>query len=143
MPRVAGVRKKCLFGGSVGLGGGGARSGADEKGKTSSPGARTERGADKRCRLGWRQYLEEAAIRLRPQGPAMAPEESLDEVDERVFEYIKRYDFEEYPWDTAAAAAELGLSVTRVYQALQKLQRHKRSELFLYFKDGGLRIQTE
>ncbi len=73
----------------------------------------------------------------------MAPEETLDEVDERVFAYIKRYDFEEYPWDSATAASELGLTVTRVYQALHKLQRHKRREIFLYFKDGGLRIQTE
>jgi hypothetical protein len=73
----------------------------------------------------------------------MAPEESLDEVDNRVFEYIKRYDFEQYRWDTAAAAAELGVSVTRIYQAIHKLQYHKRRELFVYFKDGGLRIQTE
>jgi len=73
----------------------------------------------------------------------MVSEDSLDEVDLRVFEYIKRYDFEEYPWDTAAAAEKLDLTVTRVYQALHKIQKYKRHELFVYFKDGGLRIQTE
>ena len=73
----------------------------------------------------------------------MAPEEALDEVDERVFQYIKRYDFEQYAWDSAAAAAALGVSVTRIYHAIHKLQFHKRREFFVYFKDGGLRIQTE
>ena len=43
----------------------------------------------------------------------------------------------------AAAAEKLGLSVARVYQALHNIQRHRRRELFVYFKDGGLRIQTE
>jgi len=137
------VRKKRRLGGSGGAGGGGASGGGGVKGRPGHLGARTGRAADKCSRRGPRQYFEEAGARLPHGSPERTSEETLDEVDERVFDYIKRYDFEEYPWDTAAAAAELGLTVARVYQALHKLQRHKRRELFVYFKDGGLRIQTE
>lgn len=73
----------------------------------------------------------------------MASEEDLDETDRRVLEFVKSYDFETYPWNTAEAAAELGLAPTRVYQALTRIQKFRRSEVFVYFRDGGIRIQTE
>src|SRR5690242_2733507 len=84
--------------------------------------------------------------RFKSAGPvalAMAPEEALDELDERLLAYVKAYDFEKYPWNTEEAAAELGVPTTRVYQSLSKLQKVKKRELFVYYRDGALHIQTE
>ncbi len=73
----------------------------------------------------------------------MAADEPLDEVDERVWAYIRAYDFEKYAWNTEEAAAELGIAPTRVYQALSQIQKVKRRQIFLHFRDGGIHIQTE
>jgi hypothetical protein len=73
----------------------------------------------------------------------MAPEETLDDLDERLLAYIKSYDFEKYPWNTEEAAAELAVPASRIYQSLSKLQKLRKRELFVYYKDGALHIQTE
>lgn len=73
----------------------------------------------------------------------MAGDETLDEVDERVLAFIKSYDFEKYPWNTAEAAAELGLPVPRVYQSLTRIQKLRRKDVFVYYHEGGIHIQTE
>ena len=44
----------------------------------------------------------------------VAGDDTLDETDERVFAYIKQYDFVKFPWSTEEAAAELNLEATRV-----------------------------
>jgi hypothetical protein len=72
----------------------------------------------------------------------MAPEESMEADDEKVLRFIHSYDFEKYAWDTAEAASELGMTVNRVYQALYRIQRGLRNEVYFYYKDGGLRIVT-
>lgn len=76
-------------------------------------------------------------------GAPSTADDALDETDLRVLEFIKSYDFEAYPWSTAEASNQLGLPAERVYQALSKIQRFKRDEVFLYFRDGAIRIQTE
>lgn len=73
----------------------------------------------------------------------MADDEALDEVEERLFAFIKAYDFEKFPWNTAEAAAELGVPTARVYQALSRIQKIKRREVYVYYRDGALHIQTE
>ena len=73
----------------------------------------------------------------------MAGDEALDEVDERVLTYIKAYDFVKFPWSTEEAAAELRLETSRVYQSLSRIQKLKRREVYVYYKDGALHIQTE
>ncbi len=72
----------------------------------------------------------------------MAPANALDEAEERLLAYIKSYDFEKFGWNTAEAAAELGLTTAQVYQGLSKIQKLKRSEVFVYYRDGALHIQT-
>lgn len=72
----------------------------------------------------------------------MPPADTLDQAEERLLAYIKSYDFEKFAWNTAEAAAELGLSTADVYKGLSKIQKLKRSEVFIYYKDGALRIQT-
>jgi Mn-dependent DtxR family transcriptional regulator len=73
----------------------------------------------------------------------MATGEPLDDVDERLLAYIKSYDFEKFPWNTEEAAAELGVTASNIYQSLSKLQKLRKRELFVYYKDGALHIQTE
>jgi hypothetical protein len=73
----------------------------------------------------------------------MDGEDSLDETDTRVLEFIKSYDFETYAWNTAEASAQLALPASRIYQALSKIGKLKRGEVYFYFRDGGVRIQTE
>lgn len=72
----------------------------------------------------------------------MPAEEGLDETDQRVLAYIKSFDFEAYPWNTEEAAKELGLPPARVYEALSRIQRLRKGQVFVYFRDGALRIQT-
>ncbi|HKZ59727.1 MAG TPA: hypothetical protein VJ547_07770 [Candidatus Thermoplasmatota archaeon] len=72
----------------------------------------------------------------------MPPPDALDESEERLLAYIKSYDFEKYGWNTAEAAADLGMTTAQVYQGLSKIQKLKRAELFLYYKDGALHVQT-
>ena len=73
----------------------------------------------------------------------MADDEGLDADDERVLSYIKAYDFVKYPWSTEEAAAELGLDATRVYKALSKIQKYKKREVYVFYKDGALHVQTD
>ena len=69
--------------------------------------------------------------------------EDLTELDRRVYEYIKRYDFETYKWNTPAAARELGATEQEVYQALCNLAKHVKDNIWIHYKDGGIRISAE
>lgn len=72
----------------------------------------------------------------------MAEDEQLDEADTAVWKFIRSYDFESYPWNTAEAAAELELPEDQVLRSLNRIQRLKRTEIFVYYKDGAVHIQT-
>ena len=71
------------------------------------------------------------------------PEEELTELDMRVFEYLKTGDFESEKWSTPKAAEKLGLTEKDIYQALSNLTTHYKDHIYIYYKDGGLRIATE
>ena len=73
----------------------------------------------------------------------MAPDEALDADDERVLAYMKAYDFVKFPWSTEEAAAELGLDTSRVYQSMSRIQKLRKREVYLYYKDGSLHVQTD
>ncbi len=72
----------------------------------------------------------------------MAGDDELDEADEAVLRFIKSYDFETYGWDTAEAAAELKLSPEQVRLSITRIQRLRRNEVFVYYKEGALHMQT-
>jgi prolyl-tRNA editing enzyme YbaK/EbsC (Cys-tRNA(Pro) deacylase) len=73
----------------------------------------------------------------------MPAEEALDEVDERVLDHMKKYDFVKYAWSSEEAAAELGVEVDRIYQSISKIQKLKKREVYVYYKDGAVHIQTD
>jgi hypothetical protein len=72
----------------------------------------------------------------------MAEEDDLDETDEAVWKFIRSYDFETYGWNTEEAAAELKLPAQKVLQSLNRIQRLKRGEIHVYYKEGKVHIQT-
>lgn len=72
----------------------------------------------------------------------MADEDELDEVDAALWKFIRSYDFETYPWNTEEAAAELELEEKQVLRSLNRIQRLKRDEIFVYYKEGAVHIQT-
>ena len=71
------------------------------------------------------------------------PEEDLTEADRKLFEYLRTHDCETRPWSTPTVAAALGMEEKQVYEALSNLAKHMKGRIYLYYKDGGLRIQAE
>ncbi len=69
--------------------------------------------------------------------------DDLTEVDRKVYEYIKAGDFEKQPWSTPAAATELDLEQGQVYESLHNLAKHIRDNVWIHYKDGGLRVSAE
>ncbi len=73
----------------------------------------------------------------------MADIESLTEDERRLWAYIKVNDFEIKPWSTPAAADSLGLDEDTVYTALSELSKKMKGDIYIYYKDGAIRIATE
>jgi hypothetical protein len=73
----------------------------------------------------------------------MADVNTLTENERRVWEFVKKYDFEGTPWSTQAAAKTLELEVDVVYNALAELAKKLKGRIYIYYKDGALRIATE
>lgn len=70
-------------------------------------------------------------------------EEGLTELDRRVYEYIKLNDFVSNKWSTVEAARSLGVDDSAIYQSLSNLSKYMKGKVWIYYKDGGLRIQAE
>ncbi len=73
----------------------------------------------------------------------MVDEEPLTEPETRLWEYIKSYDFEGHPWSTPTAAEKLKMAEDDVYKALAELVRKHKGKMYMYYKDGAIRIATE
>ena len=69
--------------------------------------------------------------------------ENLTEFDRRLYEYIKLNDFETNKWSTPDAAQTLGVEESEIYQSLSNLTKHLKDKIWIYYKDGGLRIASE
>ena len=67
----------------------------------------------------------------------------MSELDRRLYEYIKLNDFETNKWSTPDAARSLGVKESEVYESLSNLSKHMKDKVWIYYKDGGLRIQAE
>jgi predicted transcriptional regulator len=70
-------------------------------------------------------------------------EENLSELDIRLYEYIKLNDFENNKWSTPDAAKSLGVEESAIYESLANLTKHLKDKIWIYYKDGGLRIAAE
>lgn len=73
----------------------------------------------------------------------MADKEPLTEEERRVWEYIRKYDFEANPWSTPEAAKALKMEEDDIYKALAEINKKVGDDVYLYYKDGAIRIATE
>lgn len=73
----------------------------------------------------------------------MVDDEPLNEKEQRLWEYIKSYDFVGHTWSTPNAAAKLGWAEDEVYQVLSDLIKKMKGKMYIYYKGGGLRIATD
>jgi predicted transcriptional regulator len=71
------------------------------------------------------------------------PQENLSELDKRLYQYIKLNDFETNKWSTPEAAKSLGVEESEIYDSLANLSKHLKDKVWIYYKDGGLRIASE
>ena len=74
---------------------------------------------------------------------AMADDETLTKEELALWEYIKKYDFEGNPWSTPDASKELKMSEDDVYKALAEVNKKVGDDLYIFYKDGGIRLATE
>jgi hypothetical protein len=68
--------------------------------------------------------------------------DTITDFDKKLFEYIKEGDYESEPWSTPKAAEALGVEEKEVYESLCRLQKLKKGEIYIYYRNGALRIQT-
>lgn len=69
--------------------------------------------------------------------------EDLTDDDLRVFEYMRTYDFETYPWSTPDAAEYLEMSEDEVYESMANIAKHIKEHVWIHYKDGGIRVTAE
>ncbi len=69
--------------------------------------------------------------------------EELTDVENQLFNYIAENDFENIKWSTAKAAEALGLDELTVYESLSNLSSKVRDNIYIHYKDGGIRISAE
>ena len=67
----------------------------------------------------------------------------LSSNDRKVYEYIRSGDFQTKKWSTPTAAQTLGLSEDDVYESMSNLTKHVKDNIWISYKDGGLRVVAE
>ena len=67
----------------------------------------------------------------------------MSELDKRLYGYLKLNDFETNKWSTRDAAKSLGVEESAIYESLANLTKHLKDKVWIYYKDGGLRIAAE
>ena len=73
----------------------------------------------------------------------MVDEEPLTKNERRLWEYIKKYDFEANPWSTPEASKALKMSEGDIYAGLAEVNKKVGDDMYIYYKDGGIRLATE
>ena len=69
--------------------------------------------------------------------------ECVTEFDKKLFDYILAGDYEKNPWSTPNAAAKLGVKERDIYESLCRMQKLMKGRIYLYYKNGAIRIQAQ
>jgi Mn-dependent DtxR family transcriptional regulator len=69
--------------------------------------------------------------------------EDLSEFEKKLYEYVKANDHESKKWSTPEVAKLLGVDEKTIYEALSNLQKYMKGKVYIYYKDGGLRVAAE
>ena len=60
--------------------------------------------------------------------------------DQKVYEYLKAYDFVKKAWSTSRAARALKMKEDDVYVSLCNLAEYMRNNIHIHYRDGSIRI---
>ena len=69
--------------------------------------------------------------------------DNLTDFEKKVYEYIKMNDFQTSKWSTRKAALELHATEDEVYNALSKLTKEIKDNIWIYYEDGAIRMVAE
>ncbi len=69
--------------------------------------------------------------------------EDLDQLERRLFEWIKKSDFETVGWSSQRAAEAFDVSETEVLEALAALTAKIPNNIYVHYSDGAIRISAE
>ena len=69
--------------------------------------------------------------------------DDLTDFERRLYEYIRDGDFETRKWNSKEVATHLGVDIDLIYKSLSNLSKHIRDNIYIHYKDGGLRISAE
>ncbi len=70
-------------------------------------------------------------------------DEELTSLDKKLYRYLVDNDFTEQYWKTVDAAREFNVSESDVYESLSRLAKLKKDNVWIYYKDGRIRIAAE
>jgi zona occludens toxin (predicted ATPase) len=69
--------------------------------------------------------------------------DELNELERKLYEYIKAGDFENRKWNSKEAARHFDVELDKVYGSLSNLSKKIRDNIYIHYRDSGLRISAE
>lgn len=69
--------------------------------------------------------------------------EDLDKLERRLYEWIKKSDFETVPWSSQRAAEAFDVSEDQIREALASLTSKIPNNIYVHYKDGAIRVAAE
>ena len=80
--------------------------------------------------------------RGRPYPSGMAVED-LSLLERRLYEWIKKSDFESVPWSSQRAAEAFDVSEDQIRETLASLTSKIPNNIYVHYKDGAIRVAAE
>ena len=67
----------------------------------------------------------------------------LTELEMRLFEWIRQYDFETIAWSTPKAAKSFGVTQNQIYDTIASLTKKVPTKTQVFYKDGNLYLAAD
>tara|TARA_B110000263_G_C14893370_1_gene322821 strand:+ start:79 stop:297 length:219 start_codon:yes stop_codon:yes gene_type:complete len=69
--------------------------------------------------------------------------EDLSQLERRLFEWIKKSDFESVPWSSQRAAEAFDVNEDEIREALAALTSKIPNNIYVHYKGGAIRVSAE
>ncbi|HJM19889.1 MAG TPA: hypothetical protein QF802_05485 [Candidatus Thalassarchaeaceae archaeon] len=69
--------------------------------------------------------------------------EDLNKLERRLYEWIKKSDFETVPWSSQRAADAFDVSEDEILEALAALTSKIPHNIYVHYNDGAIRVSAE
>ena len=69
--------------------------------------------------------------------------EDLSQLERRLFEWIKKTDYESVPWSSQRAAEAFDVNEDEIREALAALTSKIPNNIYVHYKDGAIRVSAE